>query len=108
MSWQAGGSTGADDTAWLFLELMRCGANQSDAGRTWAAFIDGENAFCRPPPTMILRAIWKAGVRGREWRAVKALLGTLRGCLKLGDKTHGEWPILAGVPQGGALSLCLF
>ena len=72
------------------------------------AFINGESAFCRPPPAIILRGLWKCGIRGAVWRLIKGFLGHLIGRVKLGGNLYGRWHIRAGVPQGGALSIILF
>ena len=72
------------------------------------AFIDGEIAFTRPPRELILEALCHSGVRGTHWFMVDAMLGKLHGCLSLGRRLHGRWSIFCSVPQGGALSVCLF
>ena len=94
--------------AWLLNETLHSIAAASRGHRALVAFIDGESAYCRPPPAIVLRALWGAGVRGNDWLSIMALLGHRRGTLKINGELFGEWPMPCGVPQGGALSLVLF
>ena len=104
---QFGGATGADEAVWLLLEVLNI-MSQRDQSHIWLAFIDGESADTRPPPEMILLALWAAGLRGAEWLIFTAILGKLRGTLKIGFQSHGSWRVRCGVPQGGSLSMLLF
>jgi hypothetical protein len=105
--WQFGGNRGADEAAWLLLQLLFI-YTSAGARRVWLAFIDVQRAFTRPAPAFILRAMHHAGIKCTEWMAIHAILGNLRGCLKIGSKLHGAWRVACGVPQGGALSMSLF
>ena len=105
--WQFGGFRGADETAWVLMQvLFMCAAAGSK--RVWLAFLDVQSTFTRPAPAFIFRALHYAGLPSTEWLTIQAILGNLRGCLKMGARLHGEWRVACGVPQGRALSMCLF
>ena len=70
----------------------------------WLAFVDGESAYCRPPPAMILRGLRDAGIGGADWLAIRSWLGQLRASVRIGEREEGDWLVECGVPQGGALS----
>ena len=106
--WQSGGSEGADDSAWLLVETLKILRSQGHHSKILMAFIDAESAFCRPPPEMILDALADIRISPTTWKGISSILGQLIGCLLSQDGLWGEWPIESGVPQGGALSLCLF
>ena len=105
--WQFGGCRGADEAAWFLTQLLQHCVSRGRR-HIWIAFLDAESAFTRPAPAFILRAFWDAGVRGTDWLAIHSILGNLKGCLKVGSRLHRAWRVRCGVPQGGALSLCLF
>ena len=92
--------------AWSLQEIME--SRRRARKKTYVAFIDGESAYCRPPPAVILEAVWKAGTERGDWLAVSSLLGKLQACVKLQGKLIGKWHCETGVLQGGALSQALF
>ena len=99
--WQLGGFQGADETVWVLMQvLFMCAAAGSK--RIWLAFLDVQSAITRPAAAFILRALHHAGLPPTEWLTIHAILGNLRGCLKVGARLHGEWRVACGVPQGGA------
>ena len=55
--WGAGGVFGADLTAWLATEFLALQRGAQPACATYAAFIDGESAYCRPPAAAVLEAL---------------------------------------------------
>ena len=90
-SWQGGGKRGADECAWLLSMLPRANRALNNVKHTWVAFIDGESAFCRPPRSIILRALRRIPMGDNEWLGIGSLLGSLRGTLKLGHILFGLW-----------------
>ena len=78
------------------------------ARRTFVAFVDGEFAFCRPPPAVPLAQLWDIGVCRCEWLGIDSMLGHLYGYLKTRSDQSKFWHIECGVPQGDALPSNLF
>ena len=104
--WQSGGSAGADDAAWLLVEPLKLLRKQGRCSKILLAFIDGESAFCRPPPEIILDELAKLLIDPSDWLAIAAILGHLVGTLLTPEGLSGSWDIEAGVPQGHKEELC--
>ena len=66
----AGGNGGADEAAWLLKELAHLRAIQYPSSRTLVAFLDGECAYCRPPPEIVLAALSTIGIDYGDWLAI--------------------------------------
>ncbi|CAE8660652.1 unnamed protein product [Polarella glacialis] len=107
--WQGGGSIGADLMAWIVSELIRLRRDQYPDAQTFAAFLDGESAFCRPPAPTVLEPLSKIdGISFSDWLAVQAMLSNLHGTACIMDTIAGLWKVMTGLAQGGALSQTLF
>ena len=104
--WQGGSLLGADEMVWILREITDIRAGLSK--RTFAGFVDGECAFCRPPPAVPLIELWELGIQDYEWLSIDSMLGRLQGYLKSCGVGSRRWRIECGVPQGGALSSHLF
>ena len=103
--WQGGGLRGADEQAWIlsrFLEMRK----QLGKARTWLAFLDGEAAYCRPPPEVILERIWRCGVCAADWLALDSILGHLWSCVKLGVNLSGNGSTKWGCPRAERCHNC--
>ena len=99
---------GLDECAWLLSTILRANRALNHVKHTWVAFIDGESAFCRPPRSIILRALRRIPMGDNEWLGIGSLLGSLRGTLKLGHILFGSWLEESCLPQGGLPSMDLF
>ena len=105
--WQMGAGVGSDQAAWVLDQILRIRARSFNGVRTWLGFLDGESAFCRPPPAFILTALWECGVNDEVWLFLHQWLGSTFATLLLEGDMHGLWGVQCGVPQGGSLSMIL-
>ena len=60
--WQGGVHEGANVTAWLASSIVAMWRAQNPGKNLFAAFLDGEAAFCRPPSALVLEEVWAARV----------------------------------------------
>ena len=72
---QLGGLCGADEAAWLLVNLLLLCQDSGHQGKVCLGFLDAEAAFCRPPPGPILRVLWDLGVRSGNWLLLHRILG---------------------------------
>ena len=91
--WQMGAGVGSDQAAWVLDQILRIRARSFNGVRTWLGFLDGESAFCRPPPAFILTALWECGVNDEVWLFLHQWLGSTFATLLL---VRGEdaWEVM--------------
>ena len=106
--WQGGGNDGADERAWLLCQIVSVIRKQHPSAKIYACFLDGESAFCRPPPCAILRGASSARVPDADWLAIRDFLHCLTGTAIIANALVGKWKVHCGAPQGGSLSGKLF
>ena len=105
--WQAGGILGADVVAWLASEVLSLRWRSATA--TYAAFIDGESAYCRPPADFVMEALRLIpGLREADMLLIWVILVSLWGTASILGGLYGRWKVECGIVQGGALSTALF
>ena len=107
--WHGGGELGADIMAWTVSELLATCRRQAPASPTYAAFVDGESAYCRPPAVMVMSALLLvAGLCSTDLLLIYKILTSLWGTACVLGGLHGAWKVETGLMQGGALSTALF
>ena len=107
--WLMGGLLGADMCAWAAAEIFAICKQQLRSGATFAGFVDGENAYCRPPADFVMEALRLVdGLVESDLLIIYALLTSLWGAACIFAGLHGLWRMQCGLLQGGALSTALF
>ena len=89
--WQGGGILGSDIMAWTVSELFSVRRNASLP--TYAGFVDGESAYCRPPPHCVMEALLLVqGLRTADLLIIYAILIGLWGtaCILGGGTACGR------------------
>ena len=79
--WQGGGCSGTDDSARFLVETLKLLRMQGQREKLLLAFIDGESAFCRPPPEFILEACILLDISPTNWCTISMLPGKMIGTL---------------------------
>ena len=107
--WEGGGVLGADIMAWLVSELLALRRRHPHAAATYAAFVDGESAYCRPPAALVMTALFLVnGFCNTDLLLIFTILTSLWGTACVLNGLHGTWKVETGLMQGGALSTALF
>ena len=105
--WQGGGILGADMMAWTVSEILTMRRNMSLP--TYAGFVDGQSAYCRPPAHCVMEALLLVrGLCSSDLLITYAILVGLWGTACILGGRHGLWKVHTGLVQGGALSTALF
>jgi hypothetical protein len=92
LPWQGGGISGADVMAWMAAEVLQLRRVVRKTSSTFAAFVDGENAFCRPPADVVTEDLIRVpGINHHDCNIILAILRSLRGTACIFNSLHGNF-----------------
>ena len=91
--WQGGGHGGADERAWLLCQVIEIIRMQQPKAKVYVCFMDGESAFCRPPPCFVLHGAAEASVDPQDLLALCDFLYSHSGTAILGHCLVGRWKV---------------
>ena len=79
-----------------------------DGHDAFLSLYDLEKAYDSIEHSVLLQALYNAGVNGKSWRLIRSCYGNLHACVKSGSTLSPAFSVSRGVQQGSVLSPTFF